>query len=33
MKLRIAYFTDTYYPEMNGVADILSRLHGYLDKN
>lgn len=33
MKLRIAYFTDTYYPEINGVANTLSRLHGYLDKN
>ena len=33
MKLRIAYFTDTYYPEINGVANTLSRLHGYLERN
>lgn len=33
MKLRIAYFTDTYYPEINGVANTLSRLHQYLDDN
>ena len=29
--MRIAYFTDTYYPEINGVANTLSRLHQYLD--
>lgn len=28
--LRIAYFTDTYYPEINGVTNTLSHLHGYL---
>lgn len=33
MKLRIAYFTDTYYPEINGVANTLSRPHGYLERN
>ena len=31
--MRIAYFTDTYYPEINGVTNTLSRLHQYLDKN
>lgn len=31
--MRIAFFTDTYYPEINGVANTLSRLHQYLDKN
>lgn len=31
--MRIVYFTDTYYPEINGVANTLSRLHQYLDKN
>ena len=30
--MRIAYFTDTYYPEVNGVANTLSRLHEYLDR-
>lgn len=29
--MRIVYFTDTYYPEINGVANTLSRLHQYLD--
>lgn len=31
--MRIAFFTDTYYPEINGVTNTLSRLHQYLDKN
>lgn len=31
--MRIAYFTDTYYPEINGVTNTLSRLHQYLDRN
>ena len=31
--MRIVYFTDTYYPEINGVANTLSRLHQYLDQN
>lgn len=31
--MRIVYFTDTYYPEVNGVANTLSRLHQYLDRN
>lgn len=30
--MRIVYFTDTYYPEINGVANTLSRLHEYLDR-
>lgn len=30
--MRIVYFTDTYYPEINGVANTLSRLHQYLDQ-
>ncbi|MDR0598305.1 MAG: glycosyltransferase family 1 protein [Treponema sp.] len=29
--MRIAYFTDTYSPEVNGVANTLSRLGAYLD--
>jgi len=31
--MRIAYFTDTYVPEVNGVANTLSKLGNYLDKN
>lgn len=31
--MRIAYFTDTYYPEINGVTNTLLRLHKYLDDN
>lgn len=30
--MKIAYFTDTYYPEINGVANTLSKLHLYLEK-
>lgn len=29
--MRIAYFTDTYYPEINGVTNTLSILHNYLN--
>ena len=29
--MRIAYFTDTYLPEVNGVANTLSLLGNYLD--
>jgi glycosyltransferase involved in cell wall biosynthesis len=29
--MRIAYFTDTYSPEVNGVTNTLSRLGAYLD--
>jgi glycosyltransferase involved in cell wall biosynthesis len=29
--MRIAYFTDTYSPEVNGVSNTLSRLGAYLD--
>ncbi|MCL2067617.1 MAG: glycosyltransferase family 1 protein [Treponema sp.] len=29
--MRIAYFTDTYMPEINGVTNTLSRLGAYLD--
>ncbi|MDO4301393.1 MAG: glycosyltransferase family 1 protein [Clostridia bacterium] len=31
--MRIAYFTDTYYPEINGVTNTLLCLHKYLDDN
>jgi len=31
--MRIAYFTDTYSPEVNGVTNTLSRLGNYLDKS
>jgi glycosyltransferase involved in cell wall biosynthesis len=31
--MRIAYFTDTFAPELNGVTNTLSRLRGYLDRN
>ena len=31
MKLKIAYFTDTFYPEINGVANTLAKLHQYLE--
>jgi glycosyltransferase involved in cell wall biosynthesis len=30
--MRIAYFTDTYHPEINGVTNTLSRLGTYLDE-
>ncbi|MDR3139529.1 MAG: glycosyltransferase family 1 protein [Treponema sp.] len=30
--MRIAYFTDTYSPEVNGVTNTLSRLGAYLDE-
>lgn len=30
--MRIAYFTDTYLPQVNGVTNTLSRLSSYLDK-
>jgi glycosyltransferase involved in cell wall biosynthesis len=30
--VRIAYFTDTYSPEVNGVTNTLSRLGAYLDE-
>jgi len=30
--MRIAFFTDTYLPEVNGVTNTLSRLGNYLDK-
>lgn len=30
--MRIAYFTDTYLPQVNGVTNTLSRLVSYLDK-
>ena len=29
--MKIAYFTDTYAPEVNGVANTLSKLGNYLD--
>ncbi|MDR1582156.1 MAG: glycosyltransferase [Prevotellaceae bacterium] len=31
--MRIAYFTDTYSPEVNGVTNTLSRLGTYLEEN
>ena len=31
--MRIAFFTDTYLPEINGVTNTLSRLGYYLDKS
>jgi glycosyltransferase involved in cell wall biosynthesis len=30
--MRIAYFTDTYSPEVNGVTNTLSKLGSYLDE-
>ncbi|MDR0586352.1 MAG: glycosyltransferase family 1 protein, partial [Treponema sp.] len=30
--MRIAYFSDTYSPEINGVTNTLSKLGAYLDK-
>jgi glycosyltransferase involved in cell wall biosynthesis len=30
--MRIVYFTDTYSPEVNGVANTLSRLESYLEE-
>jgi glycosyltransferase involved in cell wall biosynthesis len=31
-KMRIAYFTDTFYPEINGVTNTLNNLVDYLQK-
>ena len=31
--MRIAYFTDTYFPEVNGVTNTLSRAGNYLDRS
>ena len=31
--MKIAYFTDTYIPEINGVTNTLKKLSEYLDKN
>ena len=31
--MRIAYFTDTFYPEINGVTNTLSKLSKYLNNN
>ena len=31
--MRIAYFTDTYMPEINGVTNTLAKLSGYLEQN
>ncbi len=31
--MRIAYFTDTYTPEVNGVANTLAKLSDYLGQN
>ena len=31
--MRIAYFTDTYAPEVNGVANTLAKLSAYLGEN
>jgi glycosyltransferase involved in cell wall biosynthesis len=31
--VKIAYFTDTFAPEVNGVANTLSKLSVYLEKN
>jgi len=31
--MRIAFFTDTYLPEINGVTNTLSRLGNYLDRS
>ena len=30
--MKIAYFTDTYIPEVNGVANTLVKLSGYLEQ-
>lgn len=30
--MKIAIFTDTFYPEVNGVAKTLKRLTDYLDE-
>ncbi len=30
--MKIAYFTDTYAPEVNGVTNTLTKLGGYLEK-
>ncbi len=30
--MKIAYFTDTFYPEINGVANTLSKLNEYLNR-
>ncbi|MDR1908905.1 MAG: glycosyltransferase family 1 protein [Spirochaetaceae bacterium] len=31
--MRIAYFTDTFSPEVNGVTNTLSRMRAYLEKS
>ena len=31
--MKIAYFTDTFYPEINGVTNTLNNLSSYLQKN
>lgn len=31
--MRIAYFTDTFYPQINGVTNTLNRLETYLKNN
>jgi glycosyltransferase involved in cell wall biosynthesis len=31
-RMRIAYFTDTFTPEINGVTNTLSKLRNYLEK-
>lgn len=31
--MRIVYFTDTYYPEINGVVNTLIKLHQYLNRH
>jgi hypothetical protein len=30
--MKIAYFTDTFAPEINGVANTLTKLSSYLEK-
>ncbi|MDR2739694.1 MAG: hypothetical protein LBB68_07675 [Treponema sp.] len=31
--MKIAYFTDTFTPELNGVTNTLAKLRPYLDRN
>jgi glycosyltransferase involved in cell wall biosynthesis len=31
--MKIAYFTDTFTPELNGVTNTLAKLRSYLDRN
>ena len=31
--MRIAYFTDTFSPQINGIANTLNYLTNYLKKN